>query len=140
MKYLIKMTLSNAHHKIKSFVQNKMTTSKSYDRLCAPLAAILGLFTAYIDFLGGDFHLFVTALLLMFFGAILGFIQPQKAWRWALIIGGGVYAIFLLRRVFDELSLNFLKAVPTFVPAFFGAYAGVFLRKVGFKLKTREST
>ncbi|MCI0692912.1 hypothetical protein L0337_13020 [candidate division KSB1 bacterium] len=116
-----------------------MTISKNYNRLCAPLAAIFGLFTAYIDFLGGDFHLFITALLLIFFGAILGFMQPQKAWRWALIIGGCVYAVFLLRRVFDELSLNFLKAVPTFVPGFFGAYAGVFLRKGGFKLKTRKS-
>ncbi len=116
-----------------------MATSKKYNQLCAPLAVLLGLFTAYIDFLGGDFHLFVTALLLIFFGAILGFIQPQKAWRWALLIGGCVYAVFLLRRVFDELSLNFLKAVSTFLPAFFGAYAGVFLRKGGFKLKTRES-
>jgi hypothetical protein len=103
-----------------------------------PLAALLGLFTAYIDFLGGDFHLFITGLLLIFFGAILGFIQPRQAWRWALIIGGGVYAVFLLRRVFDELSLNFLKAVPTFIPAFFGAYAGVFLRKSGFILQKKE--
>ena len=115
-----------------------MTISKNYGRLCVPLAAIFGLFTAYIDFLGGDFHLFITALLLIFFGAILGFIQPQRAWRWALIIGGCVYVVFLLRRVFDEMSLNFLKAVPTFIPAFFGTYAGVFLRKVGFKLHKKE--
>lgn len=132
-------TLRNTGYKIKSFVQNKMVFSKNCNWLCVPLAAIFGLFTAYIDALGGDFHLFITALLLIFFGAILGFIQPQKAWRWALIIGGCVYAIFLLRRVFDELSLNFLKAVPTFIPAFFGAYAGVFLRKSGFKLKMPES-
>jgi hypothetical protein len=116
-----------------------MTISKNYNRLWMPLAALLGLFTAYIDFLGGDFHLFITGLLLIFFGAVLGFMQPQKAWRWALLIGGGVYAVFLVRRVFDELSLNFLKAVPTFIPAFFGAYAGVFLRKSGFKLRTRGS-
>jgi hypothetical protein len=116
-----------------------MTTSKNYPWLYPTLAVALGLFTAYIDALGGDFHLFVTALLLIFFGAILGFIQPQKAWRWALIIGGGVYAFFLLRQVFDAVSLNLLKAVPTFIPAFCGVYAGVFLRKVGFKLKTRES-
>jgi len=117
-----------------------MTAFKNHNWLSASLAAALGSFTAYIDALGGDFHLFVTALLLVFFGAMLGFIQPQKAWRWALIIGGCVYAVFLLRRVFDEVSLNLLKAVPTFVPAFFGVYAGVFLRKVGFKLKTRAST
>jgi hypothetical protein len=115
-----------------------MTTSKNYSRHCAPLAIVFGLFAAYIDFLGGDFHLFVTGLLLIFFGAILGFIQPQKAWRWALIIGGCVYAVFLLRRVFDAVSLNLLKAVPTFMPAFFGAYAGVFLRKVGFNVQTRK--
>ena len=35
--------------------------------------------------------------------------------------------------------LNLLKAIPTFIPAFFGAYTGVFLRKLGFKLKMRES-
>ncbi|MDZ7361338.1 MAG: hypothetical protein ONB46_11515 [candidate division KSB1 bacterium] len=114
--------------------------SKNYSWFYTSLATALGLFTAYMDALGGDFHLFVTALLLVFFGALLGFIQPQRAWRWALILGGCVYAVFLLRRVFDELSLNLLKAVPTFVPAFFGVYAGVFLRKVGFKLRTREST
>ncbi len=113
-----------------------MTFPKNYNWLCVALAAILGLFTAYIDFLGGDFHLFITGLLLIFFSAILGFIQPQKAWRWVLIIGGCVYAVFLLRRVFDEPSWNLLKAVPTFVPAFFGAYTGVFLRKAGFKLRT----
>jgi hypothetical protein len=112
-----------------------MTTARTHDRLYFALAVVLGLFTAYIDSLGGAFHLFITALLLAVFGGFLGWRQPQQAWRWALIIGGGVYSVFLLRRQFDALSLNLLKAVPTFIPAFVGVYGGVFLRKVGFKLE-----
>ncbi len=115
-----------------------MTTAKNYHRRCTALALGFGLFTAYIDSLGGAFHLFVTGMLLVFFGAFLGFVQPQRAWRWALITGGCVYIIFLLRRQFDALSLNLLKAIPTFVPAFFGVYAGVFMRKAGFKLRKQE--
>ncbi|MDZ7292727.1 MAG: hypothetical protein ONB44_05505 [candidate division KSB1 bacterium] len=116
-----------------------MASEKVHDWLSAGLAVMLGFFTAYIDSLGGDFHLFVTGLLLIFFGAILGFMQPQRAWRWALITGGCVYSIFFICRHFDSLGLNLLKAVPTFIPAFLGVYAGVFLRKTGFKLRARAS-
>jgi len=116
-----------------------MTTPKRHTRLTTALAGGFGLFTAYIDSRGGPFHLLVTGLLLTFFGAVLGFIKPQRAWRWALIIGGWVFIVFLLRRTFDSLSLNLLKAVPTFVPAFAGVYAGAFLRKIGANFSTRES-
>jgi hypothetical protein len=109
-----------------------MTIQKSHTLLTTGLAIGFGLFTAYIDSRGGPFHLFVTGLLLTFFGAIMGLIKPERAWRWALIIGGCVFIVFLLRRVFDSLSLNVLKAVPTFVPVFVGVYAGVFLRKTWF--------
>lgn len=114
-------------------------TTKSREWILMGFAVILGLFTAYIDSRGGSFHLFVTGLLLAFFGALMGFIKPQQAWRWALIIGGCVFIVFLVRRVFDSVSLNLLKAIPTFIPAFVGTYAGVFLRKAGFKLRTRET-
>ena len=117
-----------------------MTTTKSHDRFYFALAVIFGLFSAYIDSLGGAFHLFITALLLLFFGALLGWMQPQQAWRWALIIGGSVYSVFLLRRQFDGLSLNLLKAVPTFIPAFVGVYGGVFLRKIGITLRARQTS
>lgn len=108
-----------------------MISQKFQNALAITLAILLGLFTAYVDSRGGPFHLFITGLLLAFFGALLSFIQPQRVWRWALIIGGCVYIVFLFRRVFDSASLNFLKAVPTFIPAFIGVYCGEFLRKVG---------
>jgi hypothetical protein len=123
-------TIRNADNKIKLFIQQKggsMTTSKYLSSVCYGLALGLGLFTAYVDSRGGPFHLFVTGLLLAFFGAILGFLQSQRVWRWALIIGGCVYIVFLTRRVFDSLSLNLLKAVPTFIPAFF-AHTGIACR------------
>ena len=107
--------------------------------LTITLAILLGLFTAYIDSRGGPFHLFITGLLLTLFGAAIGFVQPERAWRWALIIGGCVYLIFLARRVFDEASLNFLKAIPTFIPAFIGVYCGAFLRKIGLLTKTNNA-
>jgi len=115
-----------------------MISQKFQNLLTVALAILLGLFTAYIDSRGGPFHLFITGLLLTFFGAVAGFMQPERAWRWALIIGGCVYIVFLARRVFDELSLNFLKAVPTFIPAFIGVYCGAFLRKIGLIAKGRQ--
>jgi hypothetical protein len=116
-----------------------MIPQKFYNSFATGLALMLGLFAAYIDSRGGPFHLFVTGLLLAFFGAVLSFMQPQRAWRWALIVGGCVYLVFLSRRVFDSLSLNFLKAVPTFVPALVGVYCGVFLRKIGLTAKNKMS-
>lgn len=107
--------------------------------LTIALAILLGLFTAYIDSRGGPFHLFVTGLLLTFFCTIVGFMQPERVWRWALIIGGCVYLVFLARRVFDEASLNLLKAIPTFVPAFIGVYCGAFLRKIGLMTKVNHA-
>lgn len=112
-----------------------MISPKFQNSLNIALAILFGLFTAYIDSRGGPFHLFITGLLLTVFGAATGFIQPERAWRWALIIGGCVYIVFLTRRVFDEVSLNFLKAVPTFIPAFIGVYCGAFLRKIGLMAK-----
>ena len=116
-----------------------MIPQKSQNLLAAGLALLFGLFTAYIDSRGGPFHLFITGLLLTFFGAILGFIQPQRVWCWALLIGGCVYIVFLTRRVFDDLSLNLLKAVPTFLPAIVGVYCGAFLRKTGLMVKANHA-
>jgi hypothetical protein len=110
-----------------------MIPQKFQNLFVVGLAVFWGLFTAYIDSRGGPFHLFVTGLLLTFGGALLGFMKPQRVWRWALIIGGCVFLVFLIRRVFDSLSLNLLKAVPTFIPALVGAYCGLFLRKIGLR-------
>lgn len=114
--------------------------SQNYKNLLTiTLAILLGLFTAYIDSRGGPFHLFITGLLLMIFGAAVSFMQPERVWRWATIIGGCVYIVFLTRRVFDQASLNFLKAFPTFIPAFIGVYCGAFLRKIGLLTKTNNA-
>jgi len=116
-----------------------MISPKLQNSLAVALAILSGLFTAYIDSRGGPFHLFITGLLLAFFGAAVSFMQPERVWRWALIIGGCVYIVFLTRRVFDEASLNFLKAVPTFIPAFIGVYCGAFLRKIGLTPKANHA-
>jgi len=116
-----------------------MISPKLQNFLAVALAVMLGLFTAYIDSRGGPFHLFITGLLLTFFGAVVSFVQPERVWRWALIIGGCVYIVFLARRIFDEVSLNFLKAVPTFIPAFIGVYCGAFLRKIGLTPKANHA-
>jgi len=116
-----------------------MISQKFQNLLAIALAILSGLFTAYIDSRGGPFHLFITGLLLAFFGAVVSFMQPERVWRWALIIGGCVYIVFLARRIFDEVSLNFLKAVPTFIPAFIGVYCGAFLRKLGLMTKANHA-
>lgn len=94
------------------------------------LAIILGLAAAYIDTIRTPFNLWLTASALFLFCFVLGFIQPDRAYASALIVGGSVLILFLMRRYIDSVSLNLLKAIPTLIPSFAGAYCGATLRRM----------
>lgn len=89
-----------------------------------------------------------TLLFLLPFGFLLGFLKPERAWRWALILGlsipiAGAIAFALgiepaglvhAREVTGQPLPYTLRDVPegliALVPAFIATYAGVAARKV----------
>lgn len=75
-----------------------------------------------------------AVVVIIVFAGLLGFIQPRKAWRWALIVGLGVPIVYLIATALGYQS----KSVPepgwyasliALIPAFISTYCGVLLRK-----------
>jgi len=72
-----------------------------------------------------------TALLLLVFGFFAGYAKPQSAWVWALLLGVWVpLAEFTALAIGFKLSYRppILASSIALVPAFIGAYAGVFVQ------------
>jgi hypothetical protein len=76
-----------------------------------------------------------AVIVIMVFAGLLGFIQPRKAWRWALIVGLGVPIVYLIATALGYQS----KSVPepgwyasliALIPAFISTYCGVLLWKM----------
>lgn len=64
--------------------------------------------------------------------ALLGFVQPLRAWLWALIIGSGILTAHLLGPLLGlnppyEVKPNVLVTLIALIPAFIGAYIGAFI-------------
>ena len=95
------------------------------------LAIVLGLIAAYAALQGaGDLLVYV---LLFMFGGLLGYVGPEKPWRWGLVlgiwvpIGEIVYAMSLPSGAPAPAQL--LQPLLALVPAFLGVYAGMLLRR-----------
>ena len=73
----------------------------------------------------------LTALLLLTFGFFAGYAKPNYAWLWALLLGIWVpLAEFTALAIGLKLSYrpDILASAVALVPAFVGAYAGVFIQ------------
>jgi hypothetical protein len=75
-----------------------------------------------------------TVIVVIVFAGLLGFIQPRKAWRWALIVGLGVPIIYLIAAAlgYQPRSVpepGWYASLIALIPAFISAYCGVLLRK-----------
>lgn len=73
-----------------------------------------------------------VVLLILGAAALLGFVLPQRAWLWALIIGGSILAAHLIGPSFGynppyEVKPNVLVTLIALIPAFIGAYLGAFI-------------
>ena len=76
-----------------------------------------------------------AVIVVIVFAGLLGFIQPGKAWRWALIVGLGIPFVYLI-----AAGLGYQpKSVPApgwyaslvaLIPASISTYCGVLLRKM----------
>ena len=92
------------------------------------LTMFLGVIIGLSD-LRSDIQL--TALLLLAFGFFAGYAKPQYAWVWALLLGIWVpLAEFTALAIGLKLSYrpDILASAIALVPAFVGAYGGVFVQ------------
>ncbi len=101
--------------------------------VCIALALAGAFLAGAVDFNNNEPQ--AAVLVIIVFAGLLGFAQPHKAWRWALIVGLGVPIVYLIATALGYSS----KSVPepgwyasliALIPAFVSTYAGVLLRKV----------
>jgi hypothetical protein len=101
------------------------------DMVCVIVALIGGFVAGVVDFNNNEPQ--AAVLVIIFFAGLLGFAQPRKAWRWALIVGLGVPIVYLIATAFgyQPKSLpepGWYASLIALIPAFFSTYCGVLLR------------
>ncbi len=106
--------------------------SQAFDVLYVGLAFSGGLYAGWIDFNNSEVQ--STVLLLVLFGAVLGFAQPRRAWRWAIILGLCIPLSFLFFSALGYKSADLPQpgvyaSLIALIPAFIGTYGGVLLSK-----------
>jgi hypothetical protein len=107
----------------------------------ALLALILGLLIGYVD-LHND-EVWAALILLLPVTFLFGWVWPQRAWLWALLLGAGIPVGYLLALLTGQtiscqpspacstLSFNAIsQSVITLIPALIGVYAAIILRWV----------
>jgi hypothetical protein len=116
-------------------MENNMIVVKhrrQFDILFITIALIGGFLAGAVDFNNNEPQ--AAVLVIIVFAGLLGFAQPRKAWRWALIVGLGVPIVYLIATAFgyQPKSLpepGWYASLIALIPAFFSAYCGVLLRK-----------
>ena len=100
--------------------------------MCIAAAIMGGFIAGTVDFNNDEPQ--AAVIVIMVFAGLLGFIQPRRAWRWALIVGLGVPIVYLIATALGYQS----KSVPepgwyasliALIPAFISTFCGVLLRK-----------
>jgi hypothetical protein len=93
------------------------------------LALFLGILIAVVDIKTDDVQL--PALFLLAFGFFLGFSEPKKPWRWAIILAVWIpfvgFAKLILEGAGYRLIWECAPSLMAFLPALIGAYAGALL-------------
>ena len=102
------------------------------DVVCIAIAFVGAFLAGAMDFNNDEPQ--AAVIVIVVFAGLLGFIQPRKAWRWAIIVGLGVPTVYLIATALGYHS----KSVPepgwyasliALIPAFISTYCGVLLRK-----------
>ena len=103
------------------------------------LAVALGLLAASVDVAApfGDDTAKATVLLWLVSAGLLGFLQPRRPWRWALLIGPWVSAVYLLWRALGlpvAINPNTYTTILLLVPVSLAvcltaAYSGSMIRR-----------
>jgi hypothetical protein len=106
---------------------------KSYSAVWWLLSLGLGLLAGYFD--SNTEEVPFTLLLVMVCGGALGAIQMASAWRWALMLGAGVFLFHALESLVGykpryPAEPNIYVTLFALVPAFIGVYGGVLVRRM----------
>lgn len=101
--------------------------------LCLSISFLLGLLVGYVDFNAPEVQ--PAVLLLLVVTIVMGFLNPDCAWRVAIITGIGIPAVHYFAFVKGikphyEMHGQYAVALLPQIPSFIGAYSGVFLRKL----------
>jgi hypothetical protein len=102
------------------------------DALCFAMAFIGAFIAGAVDFNNDEPQ--AAVLIIVVFAGLLGFIEPRKAWRWAIIVGLGVPIVYLIATALGYHSRGvpepgWYASLIALIPAFISAYCGVLLRK-----------
>ncbi len=93
-------------------------------------AVVLAACAAALDLVIRDTS--TSLVVILFATMVMGYLAPQRAWRWGLLIGVSLPLSHLVARRGGELA-----GVMAFVPSFVGAYLGMFLEKMVRELRGR---
>ena len=97
------------------------------------LALALGPLAGYVDLHAKEVQF--PVLLILLFTCLLSLAHPKGAWRWALIVGGGIPLAHFIGRAMGyappyPILPNIFATFLALIPAFIGAYGGMLLRHV----------
>ena len=103
-----------------------------FDVLCIALAVTGGFLAGAMDFNNDEPQ--AAVIVIIAFTGLLGFLQPRKAWCWALIVGLGVPIVYLIATAlgYHPKSIGepgWYASLIALIPAFISTYCGVLLRK-----------
>ena len=93
-------------------------------------AAFAGVFAGWIDIRVGD--LLFTALLVLAPCMMLGLMRPQRAWRWAVVVGICVPVVELLGYLVltqKPYRAQIYESFLAFLPGIVGSYGGAMLKQ-----------
>jgi len=104
-----------------------------FELLCTAMAVLGGFIAGAVDFRNDEPQ--AAMLVILVFTGLLGFVQPRKAWRWAIIVGLGIPAYYLIATALGYHSISvpepgWYASLIALIPAFISTYGGALLRKV----------
>lgn len=106
---------------------------RSYDILLISVALVGAFIAGAVDFNNNEPQ--AALIVIVIFAGLLGFIQPRKAWLWAIIIGLGIPVVYLIATALGYHSKGapepgWYASLIALIPAFISAYCGVLVRKI----------
>ena len=103
-----------------------------FDITCTIIAIVFGLIIGWLDLHTTEVTITIISLLMA--GFLLGLLQPNAAWRWAILIVLSLPAMVIFAQLTDMQTaeparLDFRIIIVTSIITFIGTYTGFFIRK-----------
>ena len=113
-----------------------------YDITCSGIAIIFGIVIGWFDLHTTEVTVTIVSLLIA--GIILGLLQPNRAWRWSVLIVLGlpamvIYVHLIGLQTTEPSRIDIRIIFVSLMFALFGPYIGVLLRSIMRGLTKRSS-